>query len=202
MFTPKKQHLWFVSFIAVLAVSGLLLVSGQAQGAEKPSTTFADSPLEPLQIVTLSGSPQPLIGQVATIHVEVLSKYDTVDASIGVDLPDGVELVEGELVWQGTLMANQIQVHELSVRVQTEGHWRLWVSASSKLTDQRTFGDGETLHLITTIDSAKFIRGRDYRVVIPPEGMPIPEIPAEEVIVVTSAPTILGQVTIEGAYKF
>jgi hypothetical protein len=44
-----------------------------------------------------------------TLRVEVMSTHDEPDTTIAVQLPEGVKLVEGNLLWQGSLnMASHI----------------------------------------------------------------------------------------------
>ena len=127
----------------------------------------------PLQLTDISISPDPVIGQIATLHIEVMSKYDEPDAAIIVDLPPGVKLMDGELLWEGSLKANQPQTHEISICVLYEGDWRLWIATSSQLSENSTYGDTETLHFITTEDTVRVVPGGAYRITQPPGGMEV-----------------------------
>lgn len=135
----------------------------------------------PLKITAISVSPEPIIGQVAILHVEVMSTEDEPDATIFVDLPEAVKLVEGELSWKGSLVANQPQTLEVSICVLYEGDWRLWIGTSSQLAEDSSYGDAETLHLQSTTESARVILGSDYTMTQPPGGFhvptPLPETP-------------------------
>ena len=134
----------------------------------------------PLQLTDISISPDPIIGQTATLHIEVMSKYDEPDAAIIVDLPPGVKLMDGELLWEGSLTANQPQSHELSICVLYEGDWRLWMAAQSQIAENGFYGDTETLHLITTGDTVRVVPGGAYRITQPPGGMPLFPTPLPE----------------------
>lgn len=138
-------------------------------------------PSFPLEITEISVLPEPILGQVATLHIAVMSTKDEPDATILVDLPEGVKLVEGELVWKGSLTANQVQTHEVSICVLYEGDWRLWIETYSRISDTSTYEDAETLHIISLNESAQAILGSDYTLAQPPGGFqvptPLPEIP-------------------------
>jgi len=142
--------------------------------------------IAPLQITDISISPDPIIGQTATLHIEVMSKYDEPDAAIIVDLPPGVKLMDGELLWEGSLTANQPQTHELSLCVLYEGDWRLNIETYSIFPENGSYEDSETLHLITTGDTVRVVPGGAYRITQPPGGMPlfptsVPETPPADI---------------------
>ena len=125
----------------------------------------------PLQITNISVTPDPVIGQTVTLRVEVMSRYDEPDAAIIIDLPPGVKLMDGELLWQGSLKANQPQTHEIAICVLYEGDWRLWIAAQSQVAENSFYGETETLHLITTGDTVRVVPGGAYRITQPPGGM-------------------------------
>ena len=146
----------------------------------------ACGPQAPLQITDLSVDGEPLIGEVVTLHIEVKSMFDEPDAAIIVDLPPGVKLMDGELLWEGSLRANQPQTHELSLCVLYEGDWRLNIETYSILSENSSYEDSETLHLITTGDTVRVVPGGAYRITQPPEGMvlfppSLPETPPADV---------------------
>lgn len=128
-------------------------------------------PTAPLRITDISVTPDPIIGQTATLRVEVMSKYDEPNAAIIIDLPPGVKLMDGDLLWEGSLKANQPKTHEISICVLYEGDWRLWIAAQSQIAENSFYGDTETLHLITTGDTVRVVPGGAYRITQPPGGM-------------------------------
>jgi hypothetical protein len=145
----------------------------------------ACAPQAPLQITDISVTPDPLIGQTATLHIEVMSKFDEPEAAIIVDLPPGVKLMGGDLLWEGSLTANQPQSHEISLCVIYEGDWRLNIETYSIQAENSSYSDSETLHLITTRDTVRVVPGGAYRITQPPEGMvhptSVPETPPAEI---------------------
>jgi hypothetical protein len=87
-----------------------------------------------IMITDMSTSAQPWIGRVVTLRVKVKSTYSEPYAEIKIQLPDGVKLVEGDLVWRGELAPKKTKTHEVKVCVLSEGDWlidaqaRIWSS--------------------------------------------------------------------------
>ncbi len=131
-------------------------------------------PRFPLEITDVSVSPDPIVGQVVTLHVEVTSTRDGPDATILVELPERANLVAGELIWQGSLVANQPKTHELSICVLEEGEWQIWISAWSQLSETSSYSDYEILNIQSTVNSAQVIPGSEYRITQPPHGYRTP----------------------------
>ena len=151
------------STLKTLLVIGLILVILTA--CERP-------PEAPLQITDISVHPDPVIGQTATLRVEITSLDDEKDVTIIVTLPNGVKLMSGKLEWKGSLIAGQPQSHEFALCALYEGDWRLHISTYSTLTPTSSYGDSETFHLITSEDTVRVVLGKNYRITQPPEGMP------------------------------
>jgi hypothetical protein len=74
--------------------------------------------------VTASIWPQPLVGQAVDYHIEMTtSVWDLPSVILTITLPSGVELVQGDLHWQGSLVKGQIVAKDLTIRVTTPGTW-------------------------------------------------------------------------------
>jgi hypothetical protein len=116
--------------------------------------------------------PDPIVGEIVTLHIEVMSGEDEDDVTIGALLPDEINLVAGELEWHGSLKANQSQAHEMSICVLRPGdNWQIYLGVSSQLSETSSIGDGDILNIESTTDSARVIPSKDYRVVGP--GNPV-----------------------------
>lgn len=154
----------------------------------------------PLQITNWSITPAPIVGQVATLHIEFSSTEDEDDVRINIALPAGVSLVSGSTTWQGALSANQTRLHDLSIRVLSAGDWPLIISAVSQLSTDSSYGDSKFLYLQSRISSAQAIPGDAYRVPQPPGGFVDPQ-PATATY---QGNTILtsGQVTLSGTIRY
>jgi hypothetical protein len=169
----QTNRLWHVISICVCAI---LVLSA------------CTPPSFPIEITVITVSPDPIIGQVATLHVEVMSTEDEPDTTILIELPEGVKLMDGDLMWHGSLTANEVQAHEVSICVLYEGDWELWIEAHSQLSENSSYEDAETLHLQSTTESARVILGSNYHLTQPPGGfnMPTP-------LSVTGSPECSGQ---------
>jgi hypothetical protein len=120
---------------------------------------------EPFGIMDMSASAKPLIGRVVTLRVEVRSDADEPNTTLTIDLPKGVKLVEGDLTWQGALVANQPYAHDVKVCVLYEGDWRIEAEVLAALPADSTDvyrQDWDTIHFITTPNSARTVLGKDY----------------------------------------
>ena len=156
---PKQRAMGLLETLLVGALISIALTA-----CETP-------PQFPLKITDISVRPDPLMGQTATLHVEVMSTRDEPDAAIIISLPPGVKLMRGELLWEGSLTANQPQTHEISLCVLYEGDWELNIETYSLLSESGSYEDSETLHLITTADRVRVVPGAAYRITQPPGGM-------------------------------
>ncbi|MCI0527675.1 MAG: hypothetical protein L0Y56_09555, partial [Nitrospira sp.] len=118
----------------------------------------------PLRVTDISVTPEPLIGQVATLHIEVTSPNDEADVRLYINLPPGVQLVSGDLTWQGPLTANQPQAHEVSICTLYEGelHIGAYVSSHETEEDLRYPQDGDILTLNVTKDSVQILSSNEY----------------------------------------
>ena len=126
---------------------------------------------KPLEVTDISVHPDPVIGQTATLRVEIMSINDEKDVTINITLPDGVKLMSGELEWKGSLIANQPQAHELELCILYEGDWNLYISTYSTIQSNDRYGDAEILHLIASGNTVKVIPGEKYHVIQPSEKM-------------------------------
>lgn len=108
--------------------------------------------------------PDPIVGEIVTLHIEVMSGEDEDDVTISALLPDEINLVDGELEWHGSLKANQPQAHEMSICVLRPGdNWRIFLGVSSQLSETSSIGDGDILHIESNADWARVIPSAKYR---------------------------------------
>jgi hypothetical protein len=110
--------------------------------------------------------------------VEFTSRYDEPDTTLTIVLDDAIKLVSGELVWQGSVTANQKQTHEISVCPQFSGTWRIRAFVSSQKGPDDVYGDVESVFLEVTEDAARVISAYDYEPTFVPRNTPLPELEA------------------------
>ena len=128
----------------------------------------------PLQITNVSVSPEPIVGQVVTLTVEIMSTNDEPDVTFTLttleEYGTKLHLVSGETEWAGSLTANQPQIFQFSVCAWEEGSWPIEISAVSRLHDAHNNGwdASEIIHLESSMDSGRLIRGSEYRMTTGP----------------------------------
>jgi hypothetical protein len=121
-----------------------------------------------LHITHLSVSPEPIVGQIVTLEVEIMSTHDEVDVIFIMDTlvehRNRLHLVSGEPEWAGSLAANQPQTFQFSVCVQEEGSWPIELTAVSRMPDayDNIWHAFEIIHLESSKDSGRLIRGKDF----------------------------------------
>jgi hypothetical protein len=117
----------------------------------------------PLQITEMTINPDPLIGQVVTLHIEFMSPHDEPDTTLEIFLPEGIKLIKGDLIWKGALTASQSQTHEISICTLYEGNWWILTHARSWYPDQTMRYSGEALLVLDiTLDGARVTLGDEY----------------------------------------
>jgi hypothetical protein len=137
----------------------------------------------PIEITKITVEPKPLIGEVATVRFEFMSTENEPNTTLQIYLQDGVKLVSGNLLWQGSLNSNQVQAHEVSICTQFEGTWEVSAIVWSELATGGSYSDMDGVFLEVLSDVAHVISSNDYEpksVPLPPEGSsritPLPEL--------------------------
>ncbi|GAB4579959.1 MAG: hypothetical protein Fur0022_26980 [Anaerolineales bacterium] len=126
----------------------------------------------PIKVET-SISPEPIVGEIVNLHIEVESKGQPAPYTVmTTTLSAGVELVEGNLIWEGALAANQPSAQDLKIRVIQEGEWFVSTYAFSSVTpgSREGFGDVQTLLIQSSKGEATVMDWEDR------EKTPIPVI--------------------------
>jgi len=121
---------------------------------------------QPLQITNVSVSPEPVVGQIVTLDVEIMSTDDEKDVTFTLDTLEShgnkIHLVAGDPEWQGSLTANEPQSFQFSVCVLQEGSWPIRLRAISYLPDGNGWDAFETINLEGSLTSGRLIRSEDY----------------------------------------
>jgi len=114
--------------------------------------------------------PEPKVGQDAVLHVEITTRrVRAPNTTAMITLSPGIELVEGALVWQGDIEADQTAAFDVTIRVTEEGEWPISVNAFSSVTGGATgFGAGKDLYMRSSTDSAEVIEDIEYPFPTPP----------------------------------
>ena len=111
---------------------------------------------KPLRITNVSVSPDPVVGRIVTLTVEIETDSTASDISLTIDTRENfgnkVHLVSGDASWQGFLGAKESKTIPFSLCAGEEGYWPVdLVVYSPSLHD----GDLEIIYLVSTITSGK-----------------------------------------------
>jgi hypothetical protein len=125
----------------------------------------------PLKISDVSASPDPAVGKIVALTVEIQSKEDEGDVTLQIRLPHGVQLIAGDLEWHGQLSAHRPYRHTVSLCSIYPGDWEIYVRTYS-LADSKTISfDNDTMHFISQQGAGRAVPGRDYTII---QGTPAP----------------------------
>jgi hypothetical protein len=158
----KRSHKTRGTINSLLFI-GLVLISCSSSGI-------------PLNITSVKVFPEPVVGQIVTLEVKIMSTDDEPYVKFAVDtredLGNKVHLIGGDTIWQGSLTANQAQKLQVQVCVIEEGSWPVEFSVTTDSPDNpsgtQSAADGwsgsdvETIHLESSLESGILIRGSDY----------------------------------------
>jgi len=127
-------------------------------------TACSVPPSFPLKITDLSATPDPIVGKVVVLSVEVESSKDEEDVTILIQPPEAIQLIDGDLTWNGSLQAGKPFTYRVSLCTLYEGDWRIHVSVFSRFGPDDTYGDSETMHFISTKQSGEAVPGYAYTI--------------------------------------
>jgi len=117
----------------------------------------------PLQITEATVSPEPRIGQVATLHIEFMSPYDEPLTTLEIFLPEGVKLVKGDLTWKGSLTANQPQTHDISICTEYQGNYKIGITGQLWIAeDHAGFLEPRKVILVVSQTDAQVVTDENY----------------------------------------
>ncbi len=122
--------------VLALAIFGIILVSGCVQGNTPTTSTGITSKLEI--------SKAPALNENAEITLTVTTIRTAPTASAKITLPEGFELVSGDLSWKGELVENQPLQLKATVKAVKTGNWTIFGGA----------GYGDYLYITVNEDSA------------------------------------------------
>ncbi|VAW33782.1 hypothetical protein MNBD_CHLOROFLEXI01-1173 [hydrothermal vent metagenome] len=129
--------------------------------------------------------PEPIVGEIVTLRIEVVSEKFSGDGEINIQMLGEINFVAGSpewqktlvthetstgsqtleiFVWRGHIEANEPQIQEVSICVTQPGEWGISLNAGTTGLDGGGGDvDGTRLHIISTADSAQVIPSSDYK---------------------------------------
>ena len=99
--------------------------------------------LDPIE-VTLSFSESPLIGKLVEVTATFtnrvsLSEGVLRDVEASISLPNGIQLLDGDLSWKGDLLKDQPQTIQVTVKTIQLGTYKIHASAHNEINNARGF---------------------------------------------------------------
>ncbi|MCL5105639.1 MAG: tandem-95 repeat protein [Armatimonadetes bacterium] len=106
----------------------------------------------------------PVLGQEATVEWAVISHHPLLkDATLTIDLPKGVELIDGSLTWTGDLTAETKVIGFIKVKAVRPGNKKIRATIFARVDEKTSYSD--VAQLFFHSDKGKGVRGRVLDVV-------------------------------------
>jgi hypothetical protein len=93
---------------------------------------------------------KPALGEHVNLILKVKMLVDAPNTTMCITLPVGIELVRGELCWQGDFKKDETRQLEVTVRTVEDGYYKIvgWVQAILREKLYMDIGDGDVLYLL------------------------------------------------------
>ncbi len=88
------------------------------------------------------------------------------DTTAGITLPDGFELIEGDLNWQGDIIGDDIKEFKIKVKAVENGEWIVEANAKYMIYEDNWWGDIERFYILVKDDEV-LISDRSFTPVNP-----------------------------------
>lgn len=109
--------------------------------------------------ITAEITPEPVVGQIATLHIETIAERHSGEGVISIIPFNNINIVDGDLEWRGSVTAGEPVVYELSFCITQPGQTGFYMSAVVK------GGVGENqLQIYSTGDSATVVPSSENEV--------------------------------------
>jgi hypothetical protein len=159
--TPKSKAVSGRKFWLLFLSLGNLLVVGLCGFAYVRFREWTSCPLNVAMCVHLNISGRPTVGNPVQVNVEVIArKIASPNTTLTISLPPQIELLEGNLEWQGDLAAEERIQQTVSIIVIQPGEWPLSANAFSGFGDGYGYGDGDGVFILSSAHSAQVSRER------------------------------------------
>lgn len=97
-------------------------------------------------------SPDPAISQPSTLTVEFITTRDEPRATLDIQLPQGIEILSGDLHWEGSLTAGQTQSHTIAIVVKEAGDLKIMALTNIPVSEKSSITDTDSIHIINEAD--------------------------------------------------
>lgn len=156
------------------------------------SCTQSASPFV-LQVIITS---EPKVGALIDYHASLkIEGRDLPNTSIQVEIPEAIEVVDGNTIWEGDLVEGETIKLDLQLRVNQPGQWEIHTRAESKPNPESslTFGALNRVLIISQQDTGQIIHYDELKETEMPCGADLncgspPAPPSRPLITVTPIP--------------
>ena len=154
--TPSNQAIEFsiITSLVALEIPGFIIFALMASSINSQY---------PVYFRNIYVSPQPVVGQISKLYVEIASKQDESEVDFKVDFLEKygnkIHLISGITDWHGDLSANQPKIFVMEICVTQEGIWPVHLAVGAV---ERPIMSSETIHIDSTLESSILIRSRNY----------------------------------------
>jgi hypothetical protein len=112
-----------------------------------------ETPSVPIE-VDLSISNAPALSETAELTCTIASVFGAPNTTAQITLPDGFELVSGDLSWQGDIAPNGQESFNLSIRTVKTGNWTIEADAGYFPDENSWYGDTDRLYVSVSEETA------------------------------------------------
>jgi len=156
MISPRSFLNSLIALISSIALASCVNISGtksvgvtqptEVKGSIESAQSDASTPIT----VKLILSTAPRVNEKAELMFIISSPRDAPNTKATITLPDGTDLIIGELEWVGDLRANEPQTMKATIMFTTEGNKTLEAKALCDLGNGDIWGDIAYIYLNTT----------------------------------------------------
>lgn len=133
-----------VTFLVVFLVLATVLL-----GCSTPDIP----PSAPIE-VGLSISNAPALNETAELTCTITAVFDAPNTTAQITLPDGFELVSGDLSWQGDIAPNGQESFNFSIRTVETGNWTIEADAGYFITEDSWYGNVDYIYISVSEETA------------------------------------------------
>lgn len=137
---------WLIVALASVLLASLAGIWGYSESATTP-------PANPMK-VDLSISNAPALNETAELTCTITSHYDAPNVTTEIILDNGLELVAGDLVWEGDLAADTPIRFKATIKSIKTGDWIIQAKAGYSPDEGAYYMDGSGLYISVGEDSA------------------------------------------------
>ena len=143
------------AFVSCTSITGTKPIEETQSPEVKGSVESAPSNTSTPITVKLIISTAPRVNEQAELTFIISSVLDAPNTKATITLPDGTDLISGDLQWVGDLRANEPQTMKTTIMFTTEGNKTLEAKALCDIGNGDVWGDSAYIYLNTTEESGQ-----------------------------------------------